>query len=793
MLSRLSFFLLLTFCVIFDGSAVAQISGPYALRFGSAGAERMRDMCVDATGSYIMAFSFEQTVTFAGGTNPARTITSNGMQDSGIARYDFLGNVQWALGWGGAEGDEFPVAISCAADRSTYVAGRFTGTIDANPQFGTTSLTSNGGSDVYLIKFDPSGNFVWARAFGGSEDDEVAALSLDRDGNILLTMLYQATIDANPSPDLIAFHQSVGGKDIAFLKLNSAGNYIYSKSIGGTLDDGVDGVATVFDSAGNLVIAGTFRGTADIDPGTAPADFTSLGESDIFIARYTPAGALYAARQLGGTRALTLTQDSLGIDESDNIFLTGTFRGVVDVDLTFGVRNLSSQQNSADVFVASYTRNDVLRWSFSIGGLGTESGNSLSVDRNGILTLAGAFQGSMDVDPGSNVTALIARASNGGTDGFAAKYRANDGTFVWGYGFGSSVSGPTNATAVISNSLDTMGNLVIAGTFYGTDADFDPSPDSTILASVGAGDLFLATYTWEGKVRTPEVEVQTPVLRSNTNGASFITGGVVPGSLYTFFGLNITTKTPGIPTPDSPITLPVPTKLCNTEIIFTDPSTLAEYKAPILFCSQFQINYQVPGALPLGKFVTAKVVVDDIESNPLELLVKSDDVGLFMENFSQRLGSLVFAFGQRRGKKVTYANPITACDILEVYVTGLGTVTQGLPPDGLPAGGVRPTPGEAKVVVYDDGTKGFFPTAPRFVELRKGDGFIQYSGLTPSYVGLYQINLEWPNPAASNSPITPPLFQGDYPAYIEFSGRRSQPFILPIRYDSSNPSPCITF
>src|SRR5690606_40515048 len=137
----------------------------------------------------------------------------------------------------------------------------------------------------------------------------------------------------------------------------------------------------------------------------------------------------------------------------------------------------------------------------------------------------------------------------------------------------------------------------------------------------------------------------------------------------------------------------------------------------------------------------------------------------------------------------------TACDILEVYVTGLGGVTGGLPEDGLPAGGVRPTPSEAKIVLYDDGTKGgqaFDDIAPSFIELRRADGYIQYSGLTPSYVGLYQINMRWPNPGASPPPFWPPLFQGDYPAYIEFNGRRSQQFVIPVRYDASAyPSPCL--
>ncbi len=781
--------LLLTF-LLTAIPATAQMSGPYALSFGSQGSEQMRDVCVDSTGSYIMAFTFENSVTFAGGTNPAQTLTSNGMRDSGLVRYDFLGNVQWAISWGNALADDYPVAIACAPDRSTYVAGRFASSFNPNPRFGQSLLTSNGAGDVYLIKFDASGNFVWARSFGGTMDDEAAALTLDREGNPLLTMLYQNQIDANPNPETLAFHQSAGGKDILFIKLTPAGNYIYSKSIGGVLDDGVDGVSTAFDAADNLVIAGTFRGTADLDPGPGPADFTSTGLSDVFIARYTPAGNLFSAKQITGASNMTLTPRSLGIDDADNIYLTGSFSGDIDVDTSSGSRILSSKQNTQDVFVASYTRGDAHRWSFTLGSLGTEMATGLSVDRNGVVTVAGSFQSSLDLDPGAGVRSILARGSGGASDGFAAKYRSADGEFVWGVALGAQANGPANQTAVIANGLDTMGSLIVAGTFYGSGVDMDPGSSTVPISSAGGSDLFLAVYNWQGALRHPEPEIQKPVLRASTNAASFLPGGVVPGSLATMFGLNITTRIPGIQTPANAGSLPIKTKLCNTEVIFTDPLSMMEYKAPILFCSQFQINYQVPTKLPVGRFVTARVVVDDVASNPLELLVKSDDVGIFMEDFPKRVGAMIFALGQRRNQKASFQNPITACDILEVYVTGLGDVTGGLPEDGLPAGGVRPTPSEAKIVLYDDGTKGFIPIAPRFIELRRTDGFIQYSGLTPSYVGLYQINMAWPNPQASPSPFTPPLFQGDYPAYIEFNGRRSQQFVIPVRYDAIYPSPC---
>lgn len=792
MLFRIVLSKFILFCLMAALPASAQISSPFAAGFGSSGDETMSDMCVDAGGSYIFTFTFEESIVVAGGTNFPRTLTSNGLQDNGIARFDFLGNVQWALSWGNASGDERPVALACAADGSTYVVGQFTGTLDANPQLGTNNLTSAGESDVYLLKLDPAGNFAWARQFGGEGEDQAAAITADQDGNLLVTILYEGEIDADPDPDptKVSLLTSKGGKDIAFLKIRPNGSLIWAKSIGGSMDDGTAGVATLVDNAGNVIMAGTFQGVADIDPGIAPSNFTSMGAHDIFLARYTPEGNLFRGRLIGGVGDVTITNDSLGMDDAGNVYLAGTFRQTIDVDPSIVTKTYTARQSSSDIFVASYNRDDQLRWSFQMGGLLDENVNTLKVDRNGILMLAGDFKGAIDLDPNSGQFNVLARGFNGASDGFAAKFRADTGAFVWGFGFGSAVSGPEQATTVRSAGLDTMGNLILAGNFFGTNTDFDPSAEARVLGTLGGSDLFLASYNWESKLRTPSTEITKPVLRATTNGGSFLPGGVVPGELATLFGLGMTTKIPGIPTPDVSKTLPIPTRLCNVEVIFTEPDTGEEFKAPILFCSQFQVNYQVPTMLPVGKYVELRIVVDEVASNALEVQVKPNDIGLFMESFQQRIGALVFAFGQRRGQKVNFNNTITACDIVEIYVTGLGNVAGGLPPDGTPATSARAALGNAKVVLYDDGTKGFIPTAPRFVELTSQDGFIQYTGVAPFFVGLYQVNMEWPNPQDTTIPRDLILFQGDYPAYVEFNGRRSQTFIIPVRYSSENPSPC---
>lgn len=786
---RLAAFLVLA-CFTVPGQAPTS----YALALGSAGEERVRDFCVDSNGSYVTTFTFQSPLTLPGGMNSSQILTSNGQTDNGIARYDFLGSLQWAASWGNQSAVDRPVAMACDRNGFIYITGVFEGTMNANPRFGTSLITSNGSTDVYLIKLTNSGNFVWARSFGGPQADAPTSISVNRQGEVLLTMTFRGNMDANPSPSETHMVGSAGGQDILVVRLNANGNFVWALPLGGSGDDGAAGVTAAFSNTGEAIVAGTFTGTIDVDPSLGVTDYTSQGGNNVFIAVYSDRGTLLSARAVLGTGDVRLTPSSLAVDALDNYYLMGSFRQSIDIDTSGTVRMLTSQQNSYDIFAASYSRTHILRWSWRVGGLLDETPSSMRLDRNGTMVVGGSFRGTFNPNPVPNQTpSLLAKGSGGATDGFAAKYRIADGVFMSSVTFGNQVSGPQFQNTVVSAQTDTMGNVVAAGNFFGANLDFDPSDTGQALrSSQGGSDMFLASYSWRNEIWKPASVIGTPLLRATTNGASFLPSPVVRGELASLFGFNIATKLPGIPKPDVARTLPIGTKLCNTEVIFSHPATQGEWKAPILFCSDEQINYQVPRDLPNG-YVELKVVVDDIESNDMEVQVADDDVGIFMENAQNRTASMIFAVGQRRGEKAGPTNPLVPCDAVEIYATGLGTVAPELPPDGTPAGEARSTPGHAKVVIYDDGTQGRpTPAPPRIVEWKREDGYILYTGISPQYAGLYQINMLVPDPFRLPGGINDPLllFEGNYPAQIEFRGRRSEIFMIYLRYSGQFPSRC---
>jgi hypothetical protein len=140
---------------------------------------------------------------------------------------------------------------------------------------------SNGEYDVYVAKLNSSGDFQWARTWGGSQDDSGDCVTLDDSGNVYCTGSSNGTVDFDPGPGVD--EHSTGG---AFLsKLDSQGDFEWARTFGNPTFMYSYGVA--LNGGGNPAVCGLYRGPADFDPG---ADFdihvTPPHSSGIFVSMY---------------------------------------------------------------------------------------------------------------------------------------------------------------------------------------------------------------------------------------------------------------------------------------------------------------------------------------------------------------------------------------------------------------------------------------------------------------------------------------------------------------------------
>ena len=318
-------------------------------------------------------------------------------------------------------------------------------------------------------------NFEWAKSMGGTNTDYAFSIATDASGNVYTTGTFRDNVDFDPGPDTLNL-SSAGGSDIFIQKLDPNGNLIWAVSMGGTGSDYGNSIST--DSSGNVYTTGSFIDTVDFDPGPGTLYLSSVGYRDIFIQKLDPNGNFLWARSMGGTSTdygYSITTDAIG-----NVYTTGYFSDTVDFDPDVGSFNLTSA-GGTDIFIQKLDPNGNLILAISMGGAGSDYGNSITIDNSGNVYTTGYFEGTADFDPAAGTHNLT---TNGFYDIFIQKIDPN-GNLIWAKSMGS-----TSVDVGNSITTDTSGNVYTTGYFFGT-VDFDPGVDTLDLTSVGWDDIFI--------------------------------------------------------------------------------------------------------------------------------------------------------------------------------------------------------------------------------------------------------------------------------------------------------------
>ncbi|MDH4205121.1 MAG: SBBP repeat-containing protein, partial [Desulfobacteraceae bacterium] len=140
--------------------------------------------------------------------------------------------------------------------------------------------------------------------------------------------------------------------------------YSWTKTMGGTDHD--YGQAVVVDSSGNVYVTGYFRGTADFNPDIAVTDnHTSAGEEDIFLTKINSDGSYGWTKTMGGA-----DQDygqSVVVDGSDNVYITGYFRGTADFNPDIAVTDNHTSAGEEDIFLTKINSDGSYGWTKTMG------------------------------------------------------------------------------------------------------------------------------------------------------------------------------------------------------------------------------------------------------------------------------------------------------------------------------------------------------------------------------------------------------------------------------------------
>ncbi len=239
----------------------------WSLAAGGTGADTVDAMGIDGAGNVIVGGTFDENITF-GTTNH----TSLGGRDLYLTKLTSSGFYLWSRAFG-SEKSERPTSLVVDPSGNIYLGGTYLGPLD----FGGGALQPAGGSDIFVVKFDPSGTLLWAKSFGGPGLDDDAHLAMDAEGNIVLTGVFTESITIG-SKNLT----SAGLTDVFVTRLGSAdGLPLAVQRLGGADAEAIGALAIL--GSGLTAIGGSFSGTMSV----GSTALTSLGDSDAFLLKLT--------------------------------------------------------------------------------------------------------------------------------------------------------------------------------------------------------------------------------------------------------------------------------------------------------------------------------------------------------------------------------------------------------------------------------------------------------------------------------------------------------------------------
>jgi hypothetical protein len=479
-------FLLLLIVFLLSGAAAKSQSWDWAKNAGSnQNWETGMGVATDSSGN-VYATGFAQGTSFS--------ITGFGVEDVFLAKYAPSGALLWATKCGGSGSDQGQgIAVDSAG--YIYITGSFTGTAafkSASPSTVSQTLTSGGGLDIYIAKYDPSGVLQWVTKVSSPFfiDEEGSSIAVDQSGGVYITG-YLGRAEGNffnQPGNTFAYNLYLGGSfttpAIFVAKYTNAGTFVWANGVKGYGANRGNGIA-VNPSGTKVVVTGAYQNGVDF--GNSITLSNSSSTSNIFVAAYDGSGVAQWAQQGGSTS--TDYGNAIAIDSSDNVYVTGDFQNVatfynnpatpsngVSSPFTLTSHLSSGSSYTVDVVLAKYDQSGVKQWIAAPGGAGNDYPYGITLDGPNVV-VAGWFEFSVSFG-----TQSISSAGN--FDVFVARYNSASGTAI------SAVSaGGTGNDGVRGIAASNFGILCVTGAFQSNPASFGAN---TIANVAGTEDVFVA-------------------------------------------------------------------------------------------------------------------------------------------------------------------------------------------------------------------------------------------------------------------------------------------------------------
>ncbi|HYE76409.1 MAG TPA: hypothetical protein VEI97_00355 [bacterium] len=369
----------------------------------------------------------------------------------------------WAVRYGGG-GDDEGRDLALDADGNILVTGFFSGVMS----FGGPTRTALGDGDIFLLKLDPEGDYLWDLTWGSVLQDEGEAIAVDPNGDIWIAGSYGSGINFGGG-----VRPHAGESDLFLLKLNTSGSYLLDRTYGSVSFDLARDLAV--SNNGGIAFAGAHFETIDFGGGPRSPD----SNQDGFLLRLTAAAAYAWDVTFGAAGSPFNYGNGVAFDDQRNVYLAGNFTG--PQDFGGGVRNSTG---FSDALVVKYTEGGTWLWDrhWGIDEFAVDSTFAVHVlPTSNDPVAAGMFSGSIDLGGG-------VRTAQANFASFVTRYTAG-GTYVWDRTW--SGTGTTDTAWMLASDAS---DAVFVGGRHSQNADFGGGP-RPVLAN---GNAFLVKFTAGG-------------------------------------------------------------------------------------------------------------------------------------------------------------------------------------------------------------------------------------------------------------------------------------------------------
>lgn len=380
-----------------------------------------RSICTDDNGNVFIAgefrsysLTFDTTVLYTYG---------NSYYSVFLTKYDANGNELWARSASGlGSGSNGAWSVCTDHTGNVYIAGW----ADSDTVvFGSDTVSCSGGNiDLFIAKYDPDGNVLWAKSTGAHSYGLGGKLCVDSQNNAILTGSFNGPYLCFNSDTVF----NIGsGYDLFLVKYDPSGNVLWARGAQGDFND--VGKNVCVDTKDFIYLVGTFNGHSIVFDGDTLFNSNPVNNTaEAFLTKFDKNGNAVWARS---GRAPCSTDYGSGVctDADDNVFITGSFQSV---PIAFGDDTLQSM-GSFDPFIVKYNTSGDVLWARSGGGTDQDYGNDVFCDSYGNVWLTGGFTsatatfGSFNVVNTNQVYDLfLVKYDNNGNELYAGRLGRND-------------------------------------------------------------------------------------------------------------------------------------------------------------------------------------------------------------------------------------------------------------------------------------------------------------------------------------------------------------------------------